>query len=132
MKKKIKEKIEIEEIGKDFAFLKKELQAVILFGSKADRTAHERSDTDICLVAKENIRPSEILGNAWRKGLAAKYDIHVFQELPLYIQIDIIENGKTAWAENAVDLSYFFYFYRKLWNDQKHRNLEAIKIASKA
>ena len=49
------------------------------------------------------------------------YDIHMFSELPIHIKIQIIENGILINSPNQYDLYEYFYFYRKLWNDQKQR-----------
>jgi len=39
--------------------------------------------------------------------------------MPLTIKISIINNYKVI-LRNSPDISEYFYFYRKLWNDQKH------------
>ncbi|MHA1342768.1 MAG: DNA polymerase subunit beta, partial [Promethearchaeota archaeon] len=50
-----------------------------------------------------------------------KYDVRTFQELPLYIKIKVIEKGVLIYAPDEPALYEYFYFYRKLWTDQKHR-----------
>jgi len=45
----------------------------------------------------------------------------MFAELPLYVQIQVIENGILVYSHNKFDLYEYFYFYRKLWEDQKCR-----------
>ncbi len=51
------------------------------------------------------------------------YDIRVFEMLPLHIQINIIKNHLVLFGDE-LELSEYFYFYRKLWNDVKQRIAE--------
>ena len=116
---------EIQKMRKDFEFLKKDkrIQAVLLFGSKTGSRANKRSDVDICIVAPEQ-KPSDTLGTVF-KGLnteANRYDVHVFEELPLYLKMEVIENHKIISARDKYKLYEHLYFYRKLWKDQEHRN----------
>lgn len=50
-----------------------------------------------------------------------KYDIRFFEELPLYIQINVIENNKILFAKDIYELYEYFYYFRKLWEDQAMR-----------
>ena len=121
---------EIQKTRKDFGFLKNDerIQAVLLFGSKANSDSNKRSDIDICIVAPKQ-RPSVILGTVFRKldTKSKHYDVHVFEELPLYLQMQVIENHKIISARDKYKLSEYFYFYRKLWKDQEHRNKMNVK-----
>jgi len=55
-------------------------------------------------------------------NLALKnYDIQFFKEMPLYLKIRIIENNVIIYSENELDLAEYFYPFRRLWADQKHR-----------
>jgi len=70
-----------------------EVLAVILFGSRARGEAAR--DVDVCLV----LDPEKLKDiNIAKKGLEyiLKFDlhIHIYQELPLYIQIRILKEGK--------------------------------------
>ena len=42
----------------------------------------------------------------------------VFEELPLYIQMDIIKN-RVIYGDKF-ELSEYFYQFRKLWKDMEH------------
>ncbi|MEE8167418.1 MAG: nucleotidyltransferase domain-containing protein [Candidatus Hydrothermarchaeales archaeon] len=71
----------------------KDILAVILFGSYVRDEASR--DIDVCLV----VAPSrEETVNLAKKGLEyiGKFDldIHTYQELPLYIQIRVLKEGK--------------------------------------
>ncbi len=118
------EKELLEQIYSDFSIIiqKKEILGILLYGSFLLDNKTNRSDIDICIVApNEDIHQliSFILQNV--NVTSKKYDVRVFQELPLYIKIHVIENGKVIYSVNELDLYEHFYIYRKLWNDQKHR-----------
>ena len=114
----------LEQIYTDFSIIiqKKEILGILLYGSYLMDKEISRSDIDICIVApKEDTSKliSVILQNV--NVTSKKYDVRVFQELPLYIKIHVIENGKLIYSGDKLDLYEYFYLYRKLWNDQKHR-----------
>ncbi|MFO7796319.1 MAG: nucleotidyltransferase family protein [Promethearchaeati archaeon] len=100
----------------------KPILGVLLFGSYAKGTQTNRSDIDICVVAP-NEDPVKLISFILQhiNATLKKYDIRLFQEFPLYIKIRVIQNGIIIYSPNKYDLYEFFYFYRKLWNDQKHR-----------
>ncbi|MDI6917910.1 MAG: hypothetical protein QMC80_08975, partial [Thermoplasmatales archaeon] len=49
-----------------------------------------------------------------------KYDVKIFEKLPLYIKIDVIKNHYTIFGDE-VGLSYYFYKFRKEWQDAEPR-----------
>jgi len=109
-------------IEKDFEFLKKnkKILAVLLFGSQASKEAHKRSDIDICIVAP-NENPKAMLKDVLRKINAENYDMHIFESLPLYIKMSVIENHKIIFSRDKYEMYEYFFFFRKLWEDQEHR-----------
>ncbi len=119
-------KLSLQTIKKDFSFLKPkimsgEILAVLLYGSYINGKQNIKSDIDICIVAPGLKTPkqfSEILGFIWRKINANKYDVRIFEELPLYIKASIINNYSIIYANNLKNLYEYFYFFRKLWLDQ--------------
>lgn len=48
------------------------------------------------------------------------YDIRIFEIMPLPLKMSVIDNYKVIYGD-VFDISEYFYFYRKLWDDQKHR-----------
>jgi len=54
--------------------------------------------------------------------LPLKYDIRVFELLPIHIQIAIIKNHLVIHGD-PLEISEYFYQYRKKWEDCKHRIL---------
>lgn len=109
----------LERIKEDFEFIKNEVKGVLLFGSYAAGKVDKRSDIDICLVSPENRR---ILLKVFER-LGDKYDVKIFEELPLYIKMDVIKNHRTIFGDE-VELSYYFYNFRKEWRDVEHRTKE--------
>lgn len=114
----------LKQIEQDFSpiILNKEILGILLFGSYAEDMQTNRSDIDICIVApKED--PGELLSFSLQRVNVnlKKYDVRMFQEFPLYIKIRVIKQGILIYSPNKYDLYEFFYFYRKLWNEQKHR-----------
>ena len=108
----------IASIKKDFDFIKKEVGGVLLYGSQAKGRADERSDIDICIVKPQE---HKILERVYKK-LGNKYDIKVFEELPLYLKMDVIDNYKIIFGSEP-EISYYFYGFRKLGMDIKNRIL---------
>jgi len=114
----------LDQIYNDFSHVikKKDILGILLYGSYSKSKNTNRSDIDICIVApNEDVHQllSFVLQNI--NVDANKYDIRIFNELPLYIKIHIIEDGLLIYSPNKLDLYEFFFIYRKLWDDQKHR-----------
>ena len=74
-----------------------------------------RSDIDICLIKSSK----ELLITLYKK-FNGKYDIKIFELLPLYVKMDIINHSITIYGDE-VELSEYFYFFRRLWKDMHHR-----------
>jgi predicted nucleotidyltransferase len=103
-------------LKKEFEFIKDDVQGILLYGSQARQYADERSDIDICLIKPRN---NEILGQVFQK-VANKYDLKIFEDLPLYIKMEIIENYTIIYGDEPL-ISYYFYQFRKNWEDMKYR-----------
>ena len=114
----------IKEIYNDFLYIieKRKIIGILLYGSLAKDQETIKSDVDICIVAPDEDAfelLSFIVGNI--NVVKKNYDVRIFSELPLHIKINIIENGILIYSPDKYDLYEYFYFYRKLWADQKHR-----------
>ena len=117
--------VEIESINEDFSFLfgRDDIIAILLYGSAATGDETPRSDIDICIVLPSRKYMKDILNEIYRKldVFTKKYDVRFFEELPLYIQINIIESNKIIYSKDIFELYEYFYFIRKLWEDQMIR-----------
>ncbi len=118
---------EAQSIAWDFAFLADddEVLAILLFGSGTREDADQRSDQDICIVAPElrDPRTRLVMLRAIFERLdvsGKRYDLWFFEELPLYMKIQVIEHHEVICCRDLPALYEYFYFYRRLWRDQKH------------
>jgi len=119
--------------GKDILKEIKELQndvlAILIYGSVAKGKENERSDIDICIVA-----PGAKSSHLYTKLLPLmkeNYDIKIFEDMPLFLKMEVIENHKIVYVKNVYQLYEYFYKFRKIWKDQEHRQKltkEDIKI----
>ncbi len=110
------EKNNKEKIREDFEFIKDDVEAVLLFGSIVKGESHNASDIDVCLVNPKN---KNVLIKVFERH-GGKYDVKIFEDLPLYIQIEIIKNHEVLIGDD-VELSYYFYKTRKIWKDMEKR-----------
>ena len=96
---------------------------VVVYGSFVEGCMRPDSDIDIAILSHEtdkelNVKiQKDLLGN-----FQLKFEIRIFELLPIYIQISIVENYKTIFG-NPLEISEYFYRYRKKWDDCKHRIL---------
>lgn len=113
---------ELERLKKEFLFLKNDVLGVLLFGSSIDNRRIKRSDVDICVVAPKQ-KPLSMLSLVHQKidVYKKKYDVHTFEELPLYMKAEVLRNHKVIVSKNLPELYEYLYFYQKLWDEQKHR-----------
>ncbi|MFZ3058225.1 MAG: nucleotidyltransferase domain-containing protein [Candidatus Methanoperedens sp.] len=126
--------VEIEPLRKDFYFLslREDILAILLYGSAAKGEDTPQSDIDICIVSPSCKDKKSLLNEIYRKldVFSKKYDVRFFEELPLYIQIDIIKSNRIIYSKDIYELYEYFYYFRKLWEDQAMRQkLTAAEMA---
>jgi predicted nucleotidyltransferase len=95
---------------------------VVVYGSiLSEYYISHRSDIDIAIITlnREKKRNMLILKNLVGQ-LNDKYDIKIFELLPLYLQIEIINNYQVIFGD-PLDISEYFYQYRLIWKDMVHR-----------
>jgi hypothetical protein len=94
----------------------------ILYGSFiSDEWIPVRSDIDVAVITKLNNREENL--KIWSSLLEKKpitYDLRIFELMPLYLQIEIIKHYKVLFG-NPLEISEYFYKYRKIWKDMIHR-----------
>jgi uncharacterized protein len=79
----------LEKVRRDDAVL-----AVLLFGSKAREEETPASDTDLCLVLPPGREDKADQMRVRMEYLdQAGFDVHVFQQLPLYIRHRVLKDG---------------------------------------
>lgn len=114
---------QIQQAQKDLISLQN--RWVVLHGTWVRGEATRRSDIDVAIVTKEYDRET-LIKDFWNSILKVNrtpYDIRIFELLPLYVQIQIIRAHVVVFG-NPVDISEYFYFYRKIWKDIEPRYME--------
>jgi len=87
----------------------KDVLALMLFGSYARN--EKFSDVDVCVILKPRKCNPLFLSKKRLEYLAAfpNLDIQIFQQLPLYVKMKILKDGKTIFCRNE-DLLYDLSF----------------------
>ena len=87
----------------------KSVLAVALFGSYARGEPHK--DLDLCIFLIPQKYTNKELSHKKMEYLQddERYDVQVFQQLPIYIQIRILKEAKILYCKNEDDL-YDMYF----------------------
>ena len=112
----------INEICKIIAPLKEKYE-VILFGSTVEGGIRPESDIDIAIITRNKNEKQNIeLQKSLLGEFPLKFDIRVFELFPIDIQISIIRNYKVIYGD-PLEISEYFYYFRKKWDDCKYRIL---------
>lgn len=109
----------LKEIRNDLKDLELMKFDVVVYGSYVK----EKSIRDIDIAVITKIKDKEKNLKIWNDIIGRFppiYDIRIFELMPLNIKISVIENYKVVFGDH-LDISEYFYFERKLWNDQKYR-----------
>jgi len=114
--------VKFGQIREKLKFLKEKYD-VVAYGSYVEGGMRPNSDIDIVVISHQtnkelNIKlQEELLGK-----LPLKYEVRIFELLPIHIQISIIENYRVVYGD-LLEISEYFYQYRKKWDDCKYRIL---------
>jgi len=122
MKKQIKIELDklIEKADQD-----EDILAVFLFGSSVREKETSKSDVDICLIMNPETQAAhrKKLINSQKRLDYLKdflFDIHIFQQLPLYIRKRILQEGKILFVRDE-DMIYEVAFRTaQAYEDFKH------------
>ncbi|MBI4016212.1 MAG: nucleotidyltransferase domain-containing protein [Candidatus Aenigmarchaeota archaeon] len=112
----------LEKLRNDLAKLKN--FDVVVYGSYCTSDFHKRSDIDVAVITRKTTPVtnrkiwSRLVGQA-----PDTYDIKLFELLPLEIKISIAKNNLVIFGDK-LDISEYFYHFRKLWVDAAHRYYE--------
>ena len=113
----------VEQIQQDFSELKNRFE-ILWYGSRVNGGARPKSDYDIAIITRnhnynENLQEQIDILKYYRK----EYDIRIFELLPIHIQMSIILKNCIIYGDE-LELSEYFYQYRKIWRDCKHRTIQ--------
>ncbi|MEK6941368.1 MAG: nucleotidyltransferase domain-containing protein, partial [archaeon] len=97
---------------------------VAIYGSYVSGFFNSRSDIDIAIVTRKTDpkQNKEIWKNALKKS-RQNYHLNVFELLPLNVKAEIMDNFIALFGDR-IEISEYFYHFRKLWKDAKHRHFE--------
>ena len=113
---------ELGNIRERLKFLKNKYDAVV-YGSYVEGSMRPNSDIDIAVISHETSKEQNVkLQEELLGKFPLKYDIRIFELLPIYIQISIVENYQVIFGD-PLEISEYFYSFRKKWDDCKHRIL---------
>jgi predicted nucleotidyltransferase len=100
-----------------------EVLAVIIFGSAARDEQAPFSDVDICLVMMPPPRPSSLTGLSYKRLEYMKnnsFDLRVFQQLPLYIRVRVLREGRILFVRDENQLYELAFRTAQAFEDFKH------------
>jgi len=105
----------------------KSVLAVILYGSVARK--QPARDVDICIVLHPQSK-SSIFKRLQYTPTSEKYDVHIFQSLPLYVQQRILAEGKVLYCRNRSALyDLAFQIIREFDLFEPHYRSYLMKVA---
>ncbi len=106
----------------------REILAVMVFGSAARGEAHR--DIDICIVLNKKLESLKMSRKALQySSVSDRFDVHVFQQLPLYIRSRILKEGKILFCRDSSALFDIAMLTIKEFEDFKpiyERHVEAV------
>lgn len=112
----------LSEIKKDLKHLEK--FETVIYGSYVSDYFTPRSDIDIAIITRKTDpkKNKEIWKNALKKN-KHPYHLNIFELLPLNVKAEIMDDYIALFGDR-LEISEYFYHFRKLWNDSKYRYFE--------
>jgi len=111
----------------------KEVIAIMLFGSYAKGKITPLSDIDLCVMLDKKYNNCSMAKKrmGYLTGTADKFDIQVFQLLPLYVKNKILKEGKILYSKNIKKIYDVAYETIRKYEDFKPRYEDYIKRATR-
>lgn len=105
-----------------------QILAVFLFGSAAREESLKASDIDICLVLSlRDYSPKELSQKKLEYLRLSDLDIQIFQQLPLYIRVRVLREGKVLFCNNEDKLYDIAFRTIQEFEDFKHIYYDYLK-----
>lgn len=109
--------------------IRKDLEAlnsfwVVVYGSWARGDANLRSDIDVSVITRtENMEANlKTMRNLLGKTPPC-YDVKIFEPFPLHLKAEVMSKYVVVFGD-PLEISEYFYYYRKLWKDVEKRYKE--------
>ncbi len=103
------------------AMADKDVLAVIFFGSRARGEGAPTSDIDICLVLQPgNYSELELSQKKLEYLKSFELDLHVYQQLPVYIRTRVLRDGTVLFCRDEDMLYEVAYRTAQQFEDFKH------------
>lgn len=95
---------------------------VLIYGSYLTNDfIPSRSDIDIAVITQKQDEEKNLkIRNSLLGKTTSIYDIRIFELLPLNIKMEIINHHLVLFGD-PLEISEYFYSYRKIWKDMEHR-----------
>jgi predicted nucleotidyltransferase len=80
-----------------------------------------RSDVDVAIITKTKDKESN--SKLWLtllEKITPSYDIKIFELLPLFLKIEVIESYNVLFGD-PLEISEYFYKYRSIWKEMVGR-----------
>lgn len=97
--------------------------AVMLFGSTARNETTSASDLDICLVITPSLKDFTSLEFSQKRIEYLKefpFDVHIFQQFPLYLKHRVLGEGKTLYVRDEEALYKIAFRTAQSYEDFTH------------
>ncbi|MFH1585349.1 MAG: nucleotidyltransferase domain-containing protein [archaeon] len=109
----------------------KKVLAVLIFGSYARKEDYK--DVDVCIVLDKKYLNKEMTSKRidYHSDVSSKFDIQIFQQLPVYIRIKILKEGRIIFCKNEDRLYDIAFETIKEYNNFKEIYIGYIKNALK-
>jgi len=106
--------------------IKEDLKAIsnfeaVIFGSYVTGEFREGSDIDVAVITRTKDRSKNMEIQKKLFSLArSPYDLRVFELLPIKIKASVMDDYTVLFGDE-LEISEYFYQWRKMWEDVKHR-----------
>ncbi len=106
----------------------------ILYGSFVEgKFVSKRSDVDVAVITR--IKDKDSNSKLWLsilEKITPRYDIKIFELLPLFLKIEIIQSYYVLFGD-PLEISEYFYHYRSIWKEMagRHKSNQYVDIQEK-
>lgn len=97
---------------------------VVVHGSWVRGDVTPRSDIDLAVITRTQDTEANL--NIMRNLLGETspcYDVRIFETFPLHIKAEVMSNYVVVFGD-PLEISEYFYYYRRLWKDVEQRYRE--------